>query len=450
MCRLKTCFILAFLCFTKIINAQSRWVPSAENILPDSQRVASISVPDEFTVWAVSYYDKTPAPVPSDIIPRVLMTKNGGFTWMTSEITEAQGKITQDIFSFDDNTAWVTTNGLSAGTQSLLKTTDGGFTWEEKLATTSAGGLVHFFDANDGIVIHGKFISITNDGGETWTPISIFNIPFEGSEDVFYRAGNNALACQGDTLWFGTTFGRVFRSNDRGLTWEAFDTPLEDNDIIVSTAFRNDQEGILISYSKLEGDSIVFEENTKIALTFDGGETWEMSDTIFNFKINCMTVVPEESITFMGATNGLSSFSKDTTTTWENISFRPYNAVEFYGSELGWVGSGETSEDHPAAMYKWEGVITNVNNVLIETIDVQISPNPFNRQFQWEINSKDFQKYQNENLEFVVFDILGQKTFSQQINYEKEIISFSAPPGSYFYKIQSNQGILDSGKLIKQ
>jgi len=445
---LKTFFIIALVFLSQTINAQ--WRPFAENILPDSQRVASISVTNEFTVWAVAYYDKTPAPVPADIIPRVLMTKNGGLTWMSDEITEAQGRITQDIFSIDENTAWITTNGLSEGTQGLFKTTDGGFTWEEKLASTSAGGLVHFFDANDGIVIHGKFISTTNDGGETWTPIPIINLPFEGAEDVFYRAGNNALSSQGNTLWFGTTFGRIFRSTDRGMTWEAFDTPLEDNGVIVSTAFRNQQEGILISYSKLEGDSIVFEENTQISLTFDGGETWEMTNTIFDFKINCMTVVPEEDITFMGATNGLSSLSQDTTNTWEYISFRPYNAIEFFGPELGWVGSGETSESHPAAMYKWEGVVTNVNDLLEKTIDLKISPNPFLNQFQIELATKDFQEYQNKNLEFSVVDMLGKTVFSQPINSQNEIFSMNSPQGTYFYFVKSDEGILNSGKIIKQ
>jgi len=423
---------------------------SAENMLPDSQRVDSISVHDQNTVWAVSYYDKTPAPVPSDIIPNVLLTQNGGYTWSSHNITEAQGRITQDIFSIDGNTAWITTNGLSEGTQTLFKTTDSGQSWELKFDDTSAGGLIHFFDANDGILIHGKFMSTTNDGGETWIPISISTLPFVGNEDVFYRAGNNALASQGDTLWFGTTFGRIFRSLDRGLTWESFETPLEDNDVIVSTAFRNEQEGILISYSKLEGDSIVFQENTQISLTFDGGETWEMTDTIFSFKINCMAVVPDEKITFMGATNGLSSLSKDTTSSWEYISFRPYNAIQFFDAELGWVGSGETSDSHPAAMYKWDGIVSSVNDVLVETIDLQISPNPFDNQFQLEIASTDFEKYQKENLELVVLDILGRVTFSQQLNYEKEIISFSAPQGTYFYMVKSNKGILNNGKLIKQ
>ena len=120
---LKTCLIIALVFLSQTNNAQ--WQPLAENILPDSQRVASISITNEFTVWAVAYYDKTPAPVPADIIPRVLLTQNGGFTWISNEITEAQGRITQDIFSVDENTAWITTNGLSEGTQGLFKTNDG-------------------------------------------------------------------------------------------------------------------------------------------------------------------------------------------------------------------------------------------------------------------------------------------------------------------------------------
>lgn len=445
---LKNLLNITFVLFAITLHAQ--WQPLATNMLPDSQRVSSISVNDEFTVWAVAYYDKTPAPVPADVIPYVLLTKNGGLTWMSNEIDEAQGKITQDIFSVDGNTAWITTNGLSQGTQTLYKTTDGGNTWTAKLEDTSAGGLVYFFDANNGIVIHGKFMSTTNDGGETWNPLPIIDLPFEGNEDIFYRAGNNALAKHGDNLWFGTTFGRIFKSTNRGQTWEVFDTPLDDNDVIVSTAFRNELEGILISYSKLEGDSIVFGEDTKISLTFDGGETWEMTNTIYDFKINCMTVVPEEKITFMGATNGLSSLSSDTTGTWEHFSFRPYNAIEFFNAQLGWVGSGETSVSHPSAMYKWDGIVSNVNNLLEETIGVNVSPNPFADEFQLELNTNDFQKYQNENLELVIVDLLGKTIFSEVIKNDKTNIQFDAPQGAYLYFVKSNLGILNSGKIIKQ
>jgi len=163
-----------------------------------------------------------------------------------------------------------------------------------------------------------------------------------------------------------------------------------------------------------------------------------------------VNIVPEEKITFMSATNGLSSLSNDTTGTWEHFSFRPYNAIDFFNSQLGWVGSGETSASNPAAMYKWDGIVSNVNDLLEETIGVNISPNPYQEEFQLVISTNDFQKYQNEDLELVVVDILGKTIFTQFINHDKTNIHLDAPQGAYLYFVKSNLGILNSGKIIRQ
>ncbi|MEM6966432.1 MAG: T9SS type A sorting domain-containing protein [Bacteroidota bacterium] len=422
------------------------------NLLPDTQRVASIDVFSENVVWGVAFYDKTPAPVPSDLVPYVVRTTNGGDEWEAHPIEEVQGRICQDIFVVDDHTAWITTNGLTADSlRGLFKTTDGGVTWVEKFDSPAGGGMIHFFDDSIGIAIHETFMAYTFDAGDTWDDVSSMNnLPFNFMERIFYTAANNAFAVVGDTIWFGTTQGRIFRSLNRGFDWEAIDTPFESNEIIISTAFRNATDGIAISYAQMDQDAISFMDDTKVAVTYDGGVTWELSDTISNFKVSCITGVPGNNSQFLGATNGLSTLTTDSTQTWQNFSFRPYNAVEFLNDELGWVGNSQTSEDHPAVMYKWEGIISSNKDLVKSDLEVKVFPNPFSQSFILQLNVVDFQKLHGENLILEIYDLLGKRILEREIHNSQVEILFpkNESNGMYFLNIKNQNEVVSISKLI--
>lgn len=435
-----------------ITNFNAQWIPVGLDLLPDTQRIASIDILNEDVVWGVSFYDKTPAPVPDTLIPFVFRTTNGGDDWEVNPIEELQGRICQDIFVVDDTTAWITSNGLvSDSLRGLFKTIDGGKTWAEKLDDAAGGGMIHFFDDTIGIAMHDRFLVYTFDAGETWDQIMpTSNLPFDGMENTFYSAANNAFAISGDTIWFGTTHGRIFRSLNRGFQWEIFETPFEDDDVIISTAFRNATDGIIFSYAKLDSQQVFsVMDSTKIALTYDGGETWELADTLFGFKVNCVTGIPNSQTQFLGITNGLSTLTNDSTQTWQNFSFRPYNAVEFFSAQLGWVGNSQTSEDFPAIMYKWDGVVSSNHEIQRNEISLRVFPNPFTDFFHLEMNHLDFKKNKPDNLQLEIYDVLGKKIKTQKITEAHSEIHFSnASNGIYFYILKTQKAILNSGRLV--
>lgn len=439
-----------FLSTFYFITIHAQWQPSGIDLLPDTQRVASISVLNENVVWGISYYDRTPAPVPSSTIPWVFKTKNSGEDWEVHPILEAEGRICQDIFAINDSTAWISTNGLTADSlRGLFKTIDGGESWTEKFDNAAGGGFIHFFDESNGIAIHDQFMSHTINGGENWENLSPCELPLEIFETSLYTAANNAFATAGDTIWFGTTHGHVLRSNNKGIDWEVLETPFEDMDIIFSTAFRNSQEGMIISYASLSQNVISFSDNTKVALTFDGGDTWEIADTLFDFKVSCMTAIPGSEFKFLGATNGLSTVTTDTAQTWQNFSYRPYNSVEFFNSSLGWVGNSQTSEDFPSMIYKWEGVVSSNHSIVLTDLEINISPNPFSESFQFEMKLIDFEKHQMDNLTLEIFDILGEKIITKKlIAAQSDVLFPSISNGVYFYILKTKNQMLANGKLM--
>ena len=114
----------------------------------------------------------------------ILKTEDGGRTWIdqSSNRQGNQAEINdfQDGFFLDENTGWLIGNGPGTGNQMgsyLLKTTDGGQTWNTQLLGSNsypplAQG-IHFIDSQTGYIVGNEnergIILRTIDGGETWT-----------------------------------------------------------------------------------------------------------------------------------------------------------------------------------------------------------------------------------------------------------------------------------------
>ncbi|MCO6491701.1 MAG: hypothetical protein J5I98_25010 [Phaeodactylibacter sp.] len=99
--------LLSFFLFQPL-NAQS-WEGQAIGILPNNYGVFDISIVDENIVWAIAYDRSTGSGIPLDHITKVLKTTDGGLTWESFDIEEAEGRISFDIEAFDSSTAFITT-----------------------------------------------------------------------------------------------------------------------------------------------------------------------------------------------------------------------------------------------------------------------------------------------------------------------------------------------------
>ena len=107
----------------------------------------------------------------------------------------------------------------------------------------------------------------TTDGGNNWTRVSPSQMPPPGNpiNKVSSNEGNNFFDAIGDTLWFGTTRGRVYKTVDKGATWNGYPIGIAASGNVCSVQFQDPMNGIAVSdnVSPLQG-----------ARTTDGGLTW--------------------------------------------------------------------------------------------------------------------------------------------------------------------------------
>lgn len=202
-----------------------------------------------------------------------------------------------------------------------------------------------FFDATHGIVMGDATdtclsILLTEDGGSTWEKIPCENLPpaFEG--EAAFAASNSNIKTLGNTVWIATggTKARVFKSLDKGRTWNVYNTPMiqgKATEGIFSVDFYNENNGVIVG-----GDYTDPETNTaNKAITKDGGQTWDLVAVgkSPNYK-SCVKYVPNtngKEIVAVGKTG--VSFSNDGGITWTDISNQDFYAIQFVDGNTAWL-----------------------------------------------------------------------------------------------------------------
>lgn len=373
-----TFLTLAFSFFSyQYLNAQS-WEEQAIGILPANYGVFDISVVDENIVWAVAFdQDAATGPIPLNHITKVLRTVDGGLTWESFDIEEAEGRISLDIEAIDASTAFLTTHDYGSGSgRGVLKTEDGGETWITKFNGYAGTIWIRFFNEQEGVIINGGSMATTQDGGESWQIVPSNNIPsFQSNELTLLTSGNNSCQVIGNHIWFGTSKGRVYRSKDKGHTWEAFNTSLGSNAIITSVAFRDTLNGIALNVSSFV---------TVFSITADGGESWNNLTSSPGILIGNMEYVPNTDGVLIGTsdisgspTNRVSVYSTDFGENWETINNDvPFGGIEFISPNVGWTSRGIITSSNQPAMYKWDGDIFLSSSDIRTQDNVKLYPNP--------------------------------------------------------------------------
>ncbi|GAB3490701.1 oxidoreductase [Spirosoma knui] len=264
-------------------------------------------------------------------------TADGGQTWQTGTVPDAQTCDFRDVQAVDAQTAYLMSAGpAEKGQARIYKTQNGGQTWALVYQTQQPGVFFNgmdFWDKQHGIVfsdpIDGKwFILTTADGGQTWQPVSTATLPLMQPGEAAFAASGTSLVVEGkQNVWIasgGGTTGRVFRSTDRGKSWSVTSTPLPAGEAtgLFGLQFFGKKIGVAV------GGNYKQEQQTgpNAAITRDGGQTWQLlTPTDPPGLKEAVALLPGDRLLTVGPSG--TSLSADQGQTWQKLDTDGYHSV---------------------------------------------------------------------------------------------------------------------------
>ncbi|HEU4835735.1 MAG TPA: hypothetical protein VFS90_15005 [Pyrinomonadaceae bacterium] len=319
--------------FLLSILAAPHWTLQTSGV---THRLRGVSAVSERVAWA------------SGAGSTVLRTTDGGLTWQKLNITTETLDF-RDIDAINAETAYVMSIGNGPASR-IYKTTDAGKTWnlqfknEDQKAFLDA---MSFWDANHGIAFGDSvdkqfYILTTTDGGRTWSHVAPTSLPpAQENEGAFAASGTNIAVFGKSHAWIGTgaaTKSRVLRTADGGRTWQIADTPLASGPStgIFSIAFRDAKHGVIAGGDYTKEQAAV----DNLAVTGDGGVTWTLVKGLSGFR-SVVAYVPgmkTPALIALGPSGG--DYSLDDGHTWKPIDGPGFDTFSFArGKQIGW-GAG--------------------------------------------------------------------------------------------------------------
>lgn len=175
-------------------------------------------------------------------------------------------------------------------------------------------------------------IIITRDGGKSWNKISCDLLPETVEGEAAFAASDSNIAIYKDKVWIitGGMASRIFFSEDKGETWEVYDTPLVSGQPTTggySVHFYDEMNGIIFGgdYTKPEGNT------GNKAVTRDGGRTWNLvadgKDPGYKSSVHYVPGGEAQEIVAVGFTG--IHFSEDAGLSWKKLSDEEFYTIRF-------------------------------------------------------------------------------------------------------------------------
>lgn len=282
----------------------------------------------------------------------VLRTADGGATWQKLTVTTDELDF-RDIDAIDAQIAYVLSIGNGPASR-IYKTTDGGATWTLQFRNEDPKAFfdaMSFWDADHGVVmgdsIDGQFcIMTTQNGGHVWQRVSASALPVAlENEGAFAASGSNIAVFGKTNAWIGTGAAgraRVLRTDDRGRTWKIAETPLMAGPSagIFSVAFRDAKHGVIVGGDyKKEKEAI-----DNLAVTSDGGVTWKLTKGLSGYRSVVAYVPGAKTPTVVAIGPSGTDYSTDDGRTWKVLEGPGFDSLSFARDRaIGWAAGARGS-----------------------------------------------------------------------------------------------------------
>jgi Secretion system C-terminal sorting domain/Photosynthesis system II assembly factor YCF48 len=457
---MKKLLLLLFLGFILNANSQNFWTENATSQPAAVTGMRSISIVDANISWLNMSCGTTGCAT----IRRWAKSINGGTSYTTGVI---------DLGAASANLAVANIHGVSADVAygsvypnaagavgGVFKTIDGGLTWAKQTTASfndpaSFANIVYFWDANNGVTMGdpaGGYFEIytTTNGGTNWTrtPSASIPIPIDPLEYGLV----NQFTVNGNTLWFGTTFGRVYKTTDKGLTWTVAQSPIPD----FGGGINGDGSGDLAFTSETAG--LLQNDTYELWSTSDAGTTWapvtiETDTKLKNFGIS---EIPGLANTYVSVGIDLtndpergSAYSQDGGLTWIDINNNPDTnfvdggVIAFLNSSTGFA-SGFSTSAAVGGIFKWNGLLPILATETFSNDKAfKATPNP----------TSGLVTISGKNIANVIItDVLGKQVaasnYASVENASIDMTSYNA--GIYMVKVTNTDGNASTIKVVRQ
>lgn len=438
------CFTI-FLIFNHLhpVSSQTTWTPYTPPF-GDTVGIADIEVLNEKVIWAVGvkfdvndslYNFFGPSPV------LMARTVDGGANWSVTKVPIGGLPFVANMSVLDESTAFI--SGLDEfGNAKTLKTTDGSKTWTLSPVgwdpVASWPNYLHAFSPAKACVVGdprgGEFeIYNTPNGGNSWTRVPGANIPDPLPGEFGF---NNTGDVSGNTMWFGSSAGRVFISQNSGLIWSAIQTPLP----AVTTVSLSDPKIGLAAVTDLSNSIIVH--------TANGGTNWtDITPLNGEFRTLGLEYIPNSPYILLGITKKSiltgpfeTWLSSDRGKTWQQISSGEIIGwPTFLDGKTGWAGEFQQL-DHPTRLFKYTGSpLVGLFSPASIDAEVSISPNPAADVFQVKVQAE-----QVADFLLLLNDAQGRLISQQTVNGQSDFTAMfpvsHLPAGPYVLTVANAEG----------
>ncbi|WP_082748659.1 WD40/YVTN/BNR-like repeat-containing protein [Nocardioides jensenii] len=302
----------------------------SESVADADQSFRGLDAVDDRTAWIAGSSLTEGGP------GKILRTTDGGDSWQDVSPPDTAGLGFRDVEASSAHSASVLAIGPGEASR-IYRTTDGGDTWQETFHNTDEAAFYNCMDFYPGgkrglavsDPVDGTFRIIgTSDGGRSWQVMSDAGMP-DSTGEFNFSASGDCLVIQGRDAWFGSggSISRVFHSSDFGRTWDAEDSTIPAGEAagVFGLAFRTSHEGIAVG-----GDFSAPDDGVD-ATAVRSRDTWRNAGDLAHLgedaawiqgRRNTLVVVGES-----GDVMG-SSISRDGGHSWEQFSETGFHTLD--------------------------------------------------------------------------------------------------------------------------
>ncbi|MEQ8364860.1 MAG: YCF48-related protein [Cyclobacteriaceae bacterium] len=301
-------FSLAFVLFAQLTWGQQFQIKNIETDVNSTFR--GLSIVNDQVAWV------------SGSSGWVGISTDGGHTWNFNQVKGYETSGFRSLYGFDQNKAIIANAGSPAN---ILVTIDAGKTWEVVYTNNHDAAFldgIDFWNENEGLIygdpINGKMLLLkTTDGGSTWN--EVVNAPDLHKGEASFAASGTGIRCIGKDKAIISTGGMVSRlwtTPDKGKTWSDIAPPTVQGEAATGIySFAVNNKNIVL----VGGDYTRPDLATKHNLySKDGGATWSTPAESSRGYRECVEFITNNTLLTTGPTG--TDISYDQGANWKAFS----------------------------------------------------------------------------------------------------------------------------------